>query len=225
MIIRHICIRCRHESGTVQIQGGAPGMMPFMLSSMTNRALCMRCGGWVYAVKDDEELPYEFVPTRRRMLRAALWSAVKTPLLWWGFCIAAILPDRYTGRLNIFPIWIAPILALAAVVGFAMPWLIGLRAKNSFLVNEPHPKGMPSPGEFPTFAFLFLPLIIITVLLWLYGLEKFAGDGALRSGLFRAAAAVLASITTLGSVAYDTFRFGRKPPNAGSTPRFGADPE
>ncbi len=225
MIIRNICSRCRHESGVVEIQGGHPGMMPFMFSSMTDRALCMHCGGWAYGVKDDEELPYEFVPTRRRMLRAAAWSAAKIPLLWWGLSLAVILPDATTGAFRILPPWILPILGLAAVLGFAMPWLIGHRAKDSFLINMPHPKGTASPGEFPAFAFLFVPLIVITILVWVYLLKMLAGDVALRSVLIRAAVGAFVSIPTLSAAAYDTFRFGRMPPKGDRVPRFGAEPE
>lgn len=86
MRIQNTCIRCRRTSHIVEIRGANPLLHNLM--SFSGQAMCPDCGGWVYEVKDDEVLPYEFVPSTRRVLLASVWSSLKILILWFGIAFA-----------------------------------------------------------------------------------------------------------------------------------------
>jgi hypothetical protein len=223
MVIRHICLRCRHESGMVQIQGGNP-IVNSMFFGMDGPTLCIRCGGWVYAVQEDQELPDEFLPRPRRLLRAAIASSYKTVILWWGFALALTVPSGNPPMRNWYPSWILVLAAIAAVVGFGLPWAIGFNARGP-MVNLPYPRGMTSPGEFPAMAPFFIPTILVAVGLFWFGIRKFAPPDTTRGGVARAIAGLVVAVLTVSFAGYDTFRFGRKRLKPDSPVRFGSPPE
>jgi hypothetical protein len=222
MVIHHLCARCRHESGRVEISGGLPGMMDFMLhGAMSRPAICMRCGGWVYSVKDDEVLPYEFIPSSRRLLKAAIHSAIKIPILWWCLSMLIVLPAGDPPVIDLWPAWIPYVVVPGALMGFSLPWAIGQLAKRNN-VNEPHPPGLPPPGEFRSWGPFFIPAAVIAVCLYVLVVGGLAASGTVRGGVLRGIVGLIAAVVAQGSAGYDTFRIGRKPVPPASL-RFGRE--
>ncbi len=221
MRIEHTCIRCRREGGVIEIQGGHPALMPMLLPS-SSPAMCPKCGGWVHPVKDDEVLPFEFVPSTPRVLAAAVWSASMTTLVWFGLSLVIRpSPGDATG-FNLWPLWLWRFLAIGAGLGFLLAWIIA-KVPKTMDVNTPHPKGTPHPGEFGSAAPLVLPLLVLVVAFFVYGLPRVAGE-PLRSWWALGLIGIGATLLTMGNVLRQVYKHGRRPPASGKQWRFGEEP-
>lgn len=168
--------------------------------------------------------PTSFCLVPSRLLRAAIASSYKTVFLWWGFALLVTVPSGDPPVLNWTPSWIFVLLAIAAVIGFALPWAIGWIAKDR-MVNLPHPPGMAPPGEFQSMGPLFIPTILAAVGLFYFGIREVAPPDTIRGGAARAIAGFVVAILSVSLAGRDTFRIGRKRLDPDSRVRFGSPPE
>jgi hypothetical protein len=222
MRINHTCIRCRHEFGTIEIQGGHPSLMPFLQLGSTS-SMCPKCGGDVFPVTDEETLSFEFVATKRRVLRASLWSALTGAFVWIGFAIAIRAFSSEAQTVEWFPRWLWLFPAVGGGFSFLLAWLLAKMSKARG-VNAPHKKGTPNPAEFGSVAPLFLPIIGVFVAFFVWGAPGLAGD-ALHAGWIRGIIGAFAAFVTTGNVLRQVFKHGRRPPVRGKHWRFGEAPQ
>lgn len=222
MRINHTCVRCRHEYGTVEVLGGHPALMPF-LGLSGGPTMCMKCGGTVFPVTDDETLPFEFVATHRRVLKGAMWSAVTGAFVWIGFAIALRPLPSDPATAIWFPRWLWFFPAIGGGSSLLLAWLIAKTPKSQD-VNAPHPKGSPHPAEFGSVAPLSLPFIGMVVAFFVWGAPALATD-ALHAGWIRGIIGAFAALVTTGNALRQVFKYGRRPPARGKQWSFGEEPE
>jgi hypothetical protein len=166
MIIRQICQRCRAVLGALEIQGA---MVPDMIemSGMMHRTLCPRCGGWVYPVKDGEELPGEF----RLSARAIATASLCTGGVWLCFFfVAAVIllvpPDPQgadeAGRNSAWELsWLFVLKesACGAAAGVLLALSAAALASRWPDLNRVHPPGLIPLGQ----ATMLLPVALLGI--------------------------------------------------------------
>jgi hypothetical protein len=216
MHIEHTCVRCRRVNSTVDIRGGIGGAHPLMsrLAMPTfDRGICVRCGGEVYAVKDGEVLPYEFIASAWRTLIAACVSAVKVALVWLPFAFVILQPTAEGGSqgTGMLP-GLLRFTGVAALCGFTFPWAQALVARRQG-VNKPHAPGTMPSGEAATLFTFVVPALATAIVLFLYVIPALIGDRVALRGVFvRVLCGFLTGVTLLGITTRETFRRGRRPP-------------
>lgn len=220
MTVQTICVRCRHVSTALQIDGGVPFMLDMMLTSIDDK-ICMRCGGQVRAVKDGENLPYEFVASARRMFFAGVSSAARAAVFWFVPALAIVMPtgDRV-------PAWVFSVAAIGAAIGFVLPLLESIVAARRDDLNAPHLAGLHSPGEGAVMLMFLLPAMAAGVAIFVLVVPSLAGgDAALRGWIPRALTGAVVGVLTAGTATRELFRKGRRAPSSGKTWRFGEEPK
>ncbi|MBK8060483.1 MAG: hypothetical protein IPK33_22110 [Gemmatimonadetes bacterium] len=209
MQIEHTCNRCRRVWSTVHIQGGHPTLIDHAFG-FSSPALCIRCHGWVYPVRDDEVLPYEFRPEARRILRASLWSAAIVTLMFSVIGLALRQPLTEATLPALYPPWMLKYLGIAAGLGFMMSWVVA-RIPKPMGLDKPHRRGGPPPAEMLAVAPLFIPWTLVVVAFFVWALPRLA-DENLRGTWVRLGFGVAAAVLTLPHVARQVFKHGRRPP-------------
>ena len=189
--------------------------------SFDGPTICMRCGGKVYKVKDDQVLPYEFVPTWRRLLRASIWSTFKVFVLWLiaGFIVAK--PEEG----NVLWVQISIFGAAGAAFGFSLPWLQAIVAERNHHVNEPHTPRTPSVGESLVTVFFLLPVVAAVTVAFIFLFPAIVDSHSNSMGtLGRGLCGSFAGFITLSTTTRELFRRGRKPPPDGKVWHLGEKP-
>ena len=151
---------------------------------------------------------------------------MKVPLIWGGTAIAIAIPKPDAIGLPVgFLEWLMPLLAIAAVFGFVLSWVLASVAKRQD-VNRPHPPGMLPFGEGATSAVSLVPVVLTTVAIFVFVIPVLAGNpDLLRGTMPRILAGVFAGFVVSAMTTRELFRCGRRPPPESKKWRFGEDPK
>lgn len=219
--IENTCVRCRKVYSTISIVGDDT----VTSSHFGTTNVCMRCGGMVYPVKDTEVLPYEFVGTRKRVFRAALWSAVLVPIVWCVCCVAIAVPNVKDISLPVNPLaWTWPIFVIASLVSFSYCWVQASVAKRCNL-NPPQPANEPSPLEGVFTVAMALPVAVLAVVLFVFLVPTFVDtDHRLRGPVARIIAGAIAGLVGSAMTTRYLFQCGRRAPPKDKVWHLGEEP-
>jgi len=141
--------------------------MMMSISGLKNRTLCRRCGGWVHAVEEGQQLPGEFQLSTKGIIRASVRSALAWACSWYVVSMTMVVPPnaealddaRKKALAEAFWALSFQLSLCGAVAGIALAVTVALLAGRRDDLNEPFSAEMMPAGQ----AAVLIPVVLLGI--------------------------------------------------------------